>query len=75
MPNVKIDVVQIEFNEGGNTLWVHGPQGNTVFRLKVSGKITGKACTTSPDMGSHADLMADGDLVFCLGNDAGVGDG
>ena len=63
MPIIKVE--QIEFVEGGNTLWVHGMSG-TVFRLKVSGQITSNACE-QVDSTSHADAMAEGDIRFCLG--------
>ncbi len=55
----------IEFDEGGNTLWVHGPEGGTILRIKCTGKITTKVCKTSPI--PHADAMIEGDLEFCLG--------
>jgi len=50
-----IPAAAIEFNEGGNTLWVHGPEGGTILRLKFSGKITSKVCKASPV--PHADAM------------------
>lgn len=64
-----IPAVAIEFNEGGNTLWVHG-LGGTVLRIKtLDGKITTTACKNSPT--SHADLVVTGDIEFCLGPDEG----
>jgi len=59
-----IPAAAIEFNEGGNTLWVHGPEGGTILRLKFSGKITSKVCKASPV--PHADAMCLGDLEFCI---------
>jgi hypothetical protein len=59
-----IPAVAIEFNEGGNTIWVHGPEGGTILRLKFTGKITSKVCKTSPI--AHADAIVPGDLVFCV---------
>lgn len=63
-----ISVAVIEFDTGGNTLWVQGHDGGTVLRLKMTGKIITEICQTSP--GSHADAIASGDLKFCLGKDA-----
>jgi hypothetical protein len=61
---VTIDVAQIEFVEGGNTLWVHGPSGGTVLRLKVTGAITSERCESSPV--PHGDAMIPGDLSICI---------
>lgn len=32
---IKIPVVELEFEEGGNTIWVHGPDGTTVLRVRA----------------------------------------
>lgn len=32
----QIEVSLLEFDENGNTLWVHGPEGNTILRIKGS---------------------------------------
>jgi len=32
----QITVSVLEFDDNGNTLWVHGPEGNTVLRIKGS---------------------------------------
>ena len=62
---VSIPVSAIEFREGGNTLWVHGPNGGTILRLKtLDGVITSKRCETSPV--SHGDAIIRGDLEICL---------
>jgi len=50
--------------EGGNTLWVQGPEGGTILRLKVTGRITSTVCDTSPI--AHADAAIQGDLVMCI---------
>lgn len=64
---ISIKVEAIEFEEGGNTLWVQG-LGGTVLRIKtIGGQIKTETCTTNPV--SHADLMTKGDVVFCLGQD------
>lgn len=36
---MKIAVREIEFEEGGNTIWVHSPKGTTPLRIKCNGKI------------------------------------
>ena len=62
---VMIPVSAIEFREGGNTLWVHGPQGGTILRLKtLNGAITSKRCQSSPI--SHGDAIIQGDLELCV---------
>jgi len=61
---VIINVSQIEFHEGGNTIWIHGPEGGTILRIKVTGRITTEVCATSPI--THCDLLVEGDATFCL---------
>ncbi len=62
---IVIPVSAIEFREGGNTLWIHGPDGGTVLRLKtLDGMITSARCATSPI--SHGDAIIKGDLKMCL---------
>ena len=60
-----IEVAQIEFNEGGNTLWIHTKNGSTALRIKCTGKITSEACQNSPF--SHGDIFVEGDIHLCLG--------
>ncbi len=71
---IQIPVSIIEYREGGNTLWVHSPDGATVLRIKMirSNTIESKLCDTSPV--SHADLSCDNSLCFCLGPKAIVND-
>ena len=69
---VRIPACEIEFVEGGNTLWVHSPTGGTAFRVKVTGKITSTRCET-PIGPSHSDAVVQGDLHFCLGTEASAG--
>ncbi len=64
---IVIAVACIEFNEGGNTLWVQG-YGGTVLRIKTDGKITSSACASGPSV-SHFDLAVSGDIRICLGQD------
>lgn len=65
MAFIQIPVAVIEFNEGDHTMWIHGPEGGTVLRIKTTGKFTAKECNVSPV--SHADIMVEGDVEFCLG--------
>jgi hypothetical protein len=60
---ITIDPVQIEFHEGGNTIWVNGENGN-ILRIKCSGIIEfGRGCVnTTP----HADLMIEGNIHICV---------
>jgi hypothetical protein len=59
---IQLEALALEFDEGGNTIWVHGPQG-TIFRVKCSGRITVKSCSAP---GAHADVVVDGDIEFCV---------
>jgi hypothetical protein len=65
---VLIPVAAIEFNVGSNTIWIQSPQGGTTLRLKCTGKIIVDQCTNSPL--SHSDIIIDGDINFCLSDDA-----
>jgi len=62
MSRIVLDVVGLEFVEGGNTIWVHGSEG-TVLRIKCSGRITAKSCSAP---GPHADVIVAGDIEFCV---------
>ena len=62
---VTIPALAIEFREGGNTLWIHGPEGGTILRLKtLDGAITSKRCQSSPI--THGDAIIVGDLEICV---------
>ena len=67
MSSVKITVAQIEFYEGGNTMWIHSPLGGTVIRIKCTGKITTETCKDSPV--SHGDIIVEGDINMCVSSD------
>lgn len=58
-----IPVLVLEFEEGGNTIWVQG-LGGTVLRLKTDGKVTSVECQESPV--SHVDVMVKGDISVCV---------
>jgi hypothetical protein len=64
---VVVQVSAIEFQESGNTLWIHGPQGGTTLRVKTTGKVTSSRCDTSPT--SHGDVVVQQDIHLCLGKD------
>ncbi len=63
MPRVQIDAVGLEFEEGGKTIWVHGPEG-TILRIKCSGQISIKCCGHGGS--AHADIQVQGDIAFCI---------
>ena len=73
--HVTIPAAQIEFHEGGHTLWVHSPLGATILRIKLmGGKFrVDESCENSV---SHADMIIpEGDVTVCLTDDAEVTDG
>jgi hypothetical protein len=67
---VLVRVSALEFHEGGNTIWIHGPQGGTTLRIKTMGKITTSRCATSPI--SHGDIVVQGDIHLCIGVDEDI---
>ncbi|MBW2288657.1 MAG: hypothetical protein JRG90_12635 [Deltaproteobacteria bacterium] len=58
---IQIPVVQLEFDEGHHTLWVHSAEG-TVLRIKCSGTIT--VNRRGVGLAPHADIWVDGDIDF-----------
>lgn len=67
MARIKIPVCELEFEEGGDTIWVHSPLGATVLRIKAIDRITTVNCDTNPV--SHLDLVVP-EAEFCLAGDA-----
>lgn len=65
---IVVPVDAVEFNVGSNTIWIQSPLGATTMRIKCNGKINVDKCQNSPV--SHCDIMVDGDINFCLSNDA-----
>lgn len=65
---INIPAVVIEFDNGSNTIWIQSPEGGTIMRLKCSGKINIDKCQNSPI--SHTDILVEGDINFCLSEDA-----
>jgi len=69
MSRYAIPAVLIEFDEGGNTLWVHGPQGATILRIKLlRGRF--KVQKNCENICAHADMqIPEGDVTVCLTDD------
>lgn len=59
---VQLEAIGLEFDEGGNTIWVHGLEG-TLLRIKCSGRIAVNECSAP---GAHADVLVAGDITFCV---------
>ncbi len=62
MARIQLEAIGLEFDEGGNTIWIHGSQG-TILRIKCSGRITTTHCTAP---GPHADVIVQGNILFCV---------
>jgi hypothetical protein len=62
---IKIEVAELELEENGNTLWVHGPNGATVLRIKTLGKIITSTCGVDA-ITSHCDIVVQDDIEICL---------
>ncbi len=58
------DVVQLEFHQGENTIWIHAPDGTTMLRIKCTGRIVVNDHCISPV--AHCDLMVVGNIDFCV---------
>lgn len=58
-----VPVAAVEFDEGGNTIWVQS-EGGTVLRVKCSGRIRVKESCTN--IVPHADMNVMGDIEICL---------
>lgn len=65
---VTIPASAIEFEVGGNTIWVHDKVGGTAMRIKTLGKISATNCRDSPL--SHMDMVVKQDIAFCLAKNA-----
>jgi len=55
MSRITIPAVQVEFEDGGNTIWVTAPDGSTLMRIKTCGRIRKTTCAGSPS--AHCDIM------------------
>ena len=65
---IKIPVSELAFTVQGSTIWIHGSHGGTTLRIKCTGKINVDQCKDSPI--SHCDIMVNGDINFCISEDA-----
>lgn len=65
---IEIPVGLVEFHAGSNTIWIQSAEGATTMRIKCSGKINVEQCKDSPV--SHCDIYLQGDINFCISNDA-----
>lgn len=65
---IQIPAALIEFNERGNTIWVHGPMGATILRIKTMGKINVNG--ECENICSHSDIVVKDDIEMCLSEDA-----
>lgn len=63
MARIQLEAVGLEFEEDGNTIWIHGLKG-TLLRIKCTGKIVITSCT--PGGAPHADVEVKGDISFCM---------
>ena len=61
---IKIPVCELEFEEDGNTIWVHSPKGATVLRIKSMKGIVTNLCKTNPV--SHADILVREQIEICV---------
>jgi hypothetical protein len=70
---IQIPAACIEFNEQGNTIWVHSPEGATILRIKTMGKLVIQG--ECENIVSHSDMIVKEDIHICLAHDAkGVDD-
>ncbi len=58
----------IQFNENGNTIWIHSPLGGTILRIKTLGKI--KVNGDCENICSHSDMIVKENIKICLSDDA-----
>lgn len=56
----QIPVSMLEFDEDGHTLWVHGPEGNTILRIKGSRGIE----VQKTEYGPYIDVYVEGKLTI-----------
>lgn len=65
---IQIPAAAIEFDENGNTIWVHSPIGATILRVKTMGKIiVDRECE---NICSHSDMIVKEDIRICMSDDA-----
>jgi hypothetical protein len=59
-----IEACEIEFYQGGNTIWVHSPLGATVLRIQCTGRIDVREACENPV--AHADIQVHGNIEVCV---------
>jgi len=64
MSRITIPAAQVEFEDGGNTIWVTAPDGSTLLRIKTCGSIRKTTCAGSPS--AHCDIVCGGKIDFCV---------
>lgn len=62
----EIPVAMLEFDESGHTIWIQGPDGSTILRIKMK---DGIEVRPNCDAGiAHADMIGEGRLTICVNN-------
>jgi len=59
-----IEACEIEFYEGGNTIWVHSALGATVLRIQCTGQIEVRKACENPV--AHSDIQVQGNIDVCV---------
>lgn len=65
---IKIPACEVEFEETGNTIWVHSPTGGTILRIK-SVKGFEVVHTDCKNVCSHSDIIVEDRILICLSDD------
>jgi hypothetical protein len=60
---IEVPVAQLEFEDGGNTIWVHNEDGATVLRIKAGKVVAKMGCE---NVCAHADLVVQGTVEVCI---------
>ena len=58
-----IPVAILEFDEGGQCIWVHDAKGSTVLRIKVKNIKVQRGCE---NICAHSDMMVNNEVTICL---------
>ena len=62
----QITVSMLEFDDNGHTIWVHGPEGNTVLRIKGN---EGIKINDAGGFSPYIDVYVEGKLNISLPRD------
>lgn len=60
---IQIPVAQLEFMDGGTTLWIHNGEGSTVLRIKANKVTVKRGCE---NICAHADITVNGEIEICI---------